>query len=382
MRAAAAEGILPAAMAKQGGQQPTLAEMLRERTVKGELCVQLEEGKVRCHACGHRCTIPEGSAGICLVRFNRDGVLRVPHGYVAGLQCDPIEKKPFYHGLPGTQALSFGMLGCDYHCQFCQNRISSQALRDPIAVAQPEDVKAEQVVSMARQMGARSVSSTYNEPLITSEWAVEIFKKARKAGLHTSYVSNGNATPEVLDYLRPWLDLYKVDLKGFRDRPYRELGGVLKTVLDTIVGLVDRGFWVEVVTLVVPGRNDSDEELRDIAKFLAGVSPDIPWHVTAFHPDYQMTDRERTPAQRILRACEIGRKAGLRYVYGGNLPGGVGEWENTPCPGCGKFVIERRGFRVLANRLRDGACPDCGAKVAGFWDGLLVPAERKAKSAK
>ncbi len=224
------------------------------------------------------------------------------------------------------------------------------------------------IVRVAKAQGARIVTSTYNEPLITSEWAVAVFKEAKAAGLVCSYVSNGNATPEVLDYLRPWVSLYKVDLKGFRDRAYRDLGGTLERVLWTIRALHDQGFWVEVVTLLVPGFNDSDEELRDIARFLVSVSPDIPWHVTAFHKDYRMTEPANTTVATLLRAAEIGTAEGLHFVYAGNLPGAVRNWENTICPACGSLLVERVGFRVRENRIRDGRCPDCKRTVPGVWE--------------
>jgi pyruvate formate lyase activating enzyme len=345
-----------------------LAQLLARHTREGELYERVENGRVRCVACGHRCLIPPGREGICRVRFNEGGILRVPHGYVAGLHLDPVEKKPFFHALPGAKALSFGMLGCDYHCGFCQNWLTSQALRDPAALAPAEEVSAAQIVAAARRGGARIVTSTYNEPLITSEWAAEVFRLARAEGLLCSYVSNGNATEEVLDYIGPLVSLYKVDLKGFRDRPYRDLGGTLERVLWTIRALHERGIWVEVVTLVVPGLNDSEEELGDIARFLASVSPDVPWHVTAFHPDYRMGERAATSVRALLRAAEIGASAGLRFVYAGNLPGAVRSWENTYCPGCRGVLVERLGFRVVRNRLgADGRCPDCGMVVPGVW---------------
>ena len=308
---------------------------LRTREAAPELVQALDDGKVRCFSCGHRCLIPDGHDGICRVRFNRGGKLLVPHGYVGALQLDPVEKKPFFHALPGSLAMSFGMLGCDFHCAYCQNWVTSQALRDPDAVAPPHRLTPEQFVGLSLEHGARIVTSTYNEPLITSEWAVEIFKIARAQGLKTSYVSNGNGTPEVLEYIRPWVDLYKVDLKSFQDRNYRKLGGLLKNVLDTIQRLYAMGFWLEIVTLVIPGFNDSNEELRDIAEFLAKVSPDIPWHITAFHQDYKMTDPDNTPAGTLFRAAEIGKTAGLNFIYAGNLPGRVRNWENTYCPACG-----------------------------------------------
>jgi pyruvate formate lyase activating enzyme len=347
-----------------------LRELLARQTAPGSLVRDLGQGRLECTSCGHRCTIGVGKEGICRVRFNDYGTLRVPWGYVGSLQLDPIEKKPFYHALPGSMAMSFGMLGCDYHCAYCQNWITSQTLRDPEAISRPERISPEELVALAIDEHARIVTSTYNEPLITSEWAVAIFKVARRLGLVTSYVSNGNGTPEVLDFLQPWVDLYKVDLKGFNDRQYRKLGGVLQNVLDTIRSLHERRIWTEVVTLIVPGLNDSDGELRDLAGFLASVSPDIPWHVTAFHADYRMGDAGHTPARSLLRAAEIGDEAGLHFVYAGNIPGAVGKYENTYCPSCHELLIERRGFRVIHNGLALGRCPKCTTPIPGFWEAI------------
>ncbi|MEO8349217.1 MAG: radical SAM protein, partial [Acidobacteriota bacterium] len=230
------------------------------------------------------------------------------------------------------------------------------------------DVAPEDLSALAVECGAPSVVSTYNEPLITSEWAVAVFREAKDRGLYTAYVSNGNGTPEVLDYVRPWIDFYKVDLKSMDDKHYRQLGGVLQNVLDTIEGIHRRGIWLEVLTLIIPGFNDSEDELTRAADFVASVSKDVPWHVTAFHPDYKMTDPGATPASTLVRAAEIGTQAGLRYVYAGNLPGRVGKWEDTRCPGCGTSVIERFGFRVRRNRLVNGACPKCATPIPGRWD--------------
>ncbi|RMG68758.1 MAG: radical SAM protein, partial [Calditrichaeota bacterium] len=210
-----------------------LKDVLESLVVEGELYERLEDNSVRCVACGHRCLIRDGRDGICRVRFNRGGVLYVPANYVAALQVDPVEKKPFYHVLPGSLALTFGMLGCDFHCSYCQNWITSQALRDPRAVAPVRRIEAEDLVRIGKRSGARLIVSSYNEPLITSEWAVKIFRLAKPEGFVTGYVSNGNGTPEVLDYIRPYTDLYKIDLKSFNDKNYRKLGGVLKNVLRT-----------------------------------------------------------------------------------------------------------------------------------------------------
>ncbi len=346
----------------------TLQDVLQENIREGELYEKLDRGFVRCFACGHCCRIPDGQLGVCKVRFNRAGKLYVPWGYVGGVQCDPIEKKPFFHAYPGALAYSFGMLGCDLHCAYCQNWVTSQALRDPAATVPPMRVAPEEMVRDALRQGGRVLVSTYNEPLITSEWAVAVFKEARAAGLLTAFVSNGNGTPQVLEYLRPWIDLYKVDLKSFDDRHYRQLGGRIQPILDTIRSLYKMGFWVEIVTLTIPGFNDSDDELKRLAEFLVSVSPDIPWHVTAFHKDYKMTDPENTSPEALMRAAEIGKKAGLRYVYAGNLPGQVGDLENTRCPTCSELLIERYGYLITDYRLTpNGSCPSCGTSIPGRW---------------
>jgi pyruvate formate lyase activating enzyme len=345
-----------------------LREVVNQNVREGELYEPIERNRVRCHACGHACPIPEGQVGVCKVRFNRGGTLYVPWGYVGGVQCDPIEKKPFFHACPGALAYSFGMLGCDLHCSYCQNWVTSQALRDPRAVSPPLQTSPERLVEDAIRQRARVLVSTYNEPLITAEWAVEIFKAARSAGLKTAFVSNGNGTPRVLEYIRPWVDFYKVDLKSFDDRHYRQLGGRIAPILDTIRRLYQMGVWLEIVTLLIPGFNDSEDELRGLAEFLAGVSPLIPWHVTAFHKDYKMTDPADTKAEDLMRAAEIGRSAGLKYIYAGNLPGRVGTLEDTHCHRCGQRLIRRFGYFVEEYRLTpNGCCPDCGSAIPGRW---------------
>jgi len=493
-----------------------------EEGALGTLYEKLAENQVRCFACAHRCLIKDGLRGICKVRYNRGGTLMVPRGYVGALQCDPIEKKPFFHAFPGTDALTFGMLGCDLHCSYCftrdvrvatnlgmrrfadlweqstvdptgdaqrrqppagltttggdarqhkarwifrhdyegelvrvsprllqpfeatpehpvlateapgvdrpdfipagrlttrhfvcvplagtldflavdevtrrpyrgpvfnletegphtylanhavvhncQNWVTSQALRDPGALTEPMDVSPRELVDIAQRQGARVVATSYNEPLITSEWAVEVFKAARPRGFMTAYISNGNATREVLEYIRPWTDLYKIDLKSFRDKNYRSLGGKLENIVNGIQMVHEMGFWLEIVTLIIPGFNDSDEELGDIARFLVSLSPSIPWHVTAFHKDYKMQDPDNTTPETLLRAARIGEEAGLQYIYAGNLPGRVGRYEDTRCPRCRATLIRRIGYRILDDRLTgQGTCFNCQQQIPGVW---------------
>ena len=350
-------------------QIETLRQRLRTHTrpAAPELVRQGPRGAIQCLACGHRCKIPPGHDGICKVRHHIDGQLRVPWGYVSGLAVDPIEKKPFFHVLPGAHALSFGMLGCDLHCAYCQNWLTSQTLRDPRAQAPMQDVDPAELTRLAREHRCPVVVSTYNEPLITAEWARAVFEPAREAGLLCGFVSNGNATPAVLDYLRPFVELYKVDLKSFEDRAYRRLGGTLANVLRTLEDLRVRGFWVEVVTLITPGFNDDEHELRRMAEHLAALDPDMPWHLTAFWPQYRMEDTPPTPVTTLERARRIGLQSGLHHVYAGNRPGAIEGGEDTFCPGCGRALIRRRGFEVLAQEVRAGRCPDCGRTIAGRW---------------
>jgi pyruvate formate lyase activating enzyme len=242
-------------------------------------------------------------------------------------------------------------------------------LRDPAAGIVPDLASPQDLIRIGLREGVKLVGSSYNEPLITSEWAVAVFKRAREAGLRTCFVSNGNATPEALTFLRPWCDCYKIDLKTMNERNYRTLGGVLGRVLETIRMVYSMGFWMEIVTLVIPGWNDSDEDLGAVAGFIASISRDVPWHVTAFHGDYKMAGRGSTPAATLGRAARIGDAAELRYVYAGNLPGETGGYEHTYCPRCRGVLVERWGFHVLRNRLgaSRGACPDCGEPIPGIW---------------
>jgi pyruvate formate lyase activating enzyme len=345
----------------------TLAERLSGQVREGELYETLDRLRVRCYACGHNCPIPEGFSGVCKVRYNRGGKLFVPWGYVSSVQLDPIEKKPFYHALPGSTAMSFGMLGCNLHCGYCQNWITSQALRDFRSSLDFRRIEPRQIVDLAVEHGAASVISTYNEPLITSEWAAAVFREAKRAGLKTGFVSNGEATPQVLEYLRPVVDLYKVDFKTADKRRYIELGGRIDALLDSVKRIHDLGFWLELVTLVVPGYNDSDEELTRMAEFIASVSPDIPWHLTPFHPDYKFSDRGWTSLESLERAVRVARGAGLHYVY-------ARPSEDTVCPACRATLVRRTGFSVTQNRLNgSGLCPECGNGIPGVWPELSRP---------
>jgi pyruvate formate lyase activating enzyme len=358
---------LPESKAATSPETEALAAALDRQTTFGTLC-HTEGDRIRCVACGHRCLIAAGRRGICRVRFNEGGRLRVPFGYVAALQCDPVEKKPFFHVHPGSDALTFGMMGCDFHCSYCQNWVTSQALRDPASLAPTRPATAQQLVQAARRLGARLIVSSYNEPLITAEWAVAVFQYAKAAGLPCAFVSNGNATPEALDFLRPWITAYKIDLKSFDDKRYRTLGGTLEHVTAAIRMVHERGIWLEVVTLLVPGFNDSEAEVRAAARFLATVNRDIPWHVTAFHKDYKMTEPANTAASQIVRAAEIGAEEGLRFVYAGNAPGQVGPWEHTWCPNCRTKLIDRVGYLIREyNITPEGVCPSCRTIIPGIW---------------
>ena len=344
---------------------------LAAQTRPGDFFTPLGEKAVQCFACAHNCMLKPGQYGICKLRFNQDGALMVPSGYISGLQLDPIEKKPFNHFLPGALTLSFGMVGCNFHCGFCQNWLSAQALNDPdsrFSERYIHQITPEEIFHSAKTNHAQAIVSTYNEPLITAEWAIEIFTLAREAGLKTAFVSDGFATPQALEKLAPHLDAIKIDLKAYSEETYRLLGGHLQPVLDSIQKARELGIWVEVVTLLVPELNDSQKEIWELTRFLAGTSPDIPWHVTAFHPDYKMTDRSRTTARALQTAAEIGQEAGLHYVYAGNLPGKVGSLENTYCPHCQFELISRRGFFVNANTVTaESTCPNCGQEIAGYF---------------
>lgn len=328
---------------------------------------KLENGRVRCHTCAHHCLLGPGQTGICGVRRNREGTLyTLVYRRIAAMHADPIEKKPLFHFLPGSRAFSIATVGCNMRCRNCQNADISQMPIDQNRIT-GNDMVPEMVVKAADDHGCESIAYTYTEPAIYWDYAFEIAKLARKAGLKNVFVTNGYWSEKALKTMLPYMDGANVDLKFFDDRLYRTVCGArLQPVLDTIQTLREAGVWTEVTTLVIPELNDSDAALRSIAGFVRDVSSDIPWHVSRFHPVYRMIDRPMTPADTVQRAREIGIQEGLRYVYTGNLPGGDGE--STFCPECGERMIGRTGFSVRDIEIRDGRCPHCGERIAGVWE--------------
>ena len=322
-------------------------------------------GKVLCRLCAHRCLIGDSKFGVCSVRQNQGGkLMTLVYGEVIAAHVDPIEKKPLFHFLPGTTSFSMATVGCNFRCGFCQNWQISQAGKNKTSFG-GEALSPEDAVGIAKARGCRSISFTYTEPTIFFEYAHDTARLAKAQGLANVFVTNGYMTAEALEAAREWLDAANVDLKSFREETYhRVCGGHLQPVLDSIALMKKHGVWVEVTTLVVPGMNDGEEELAEIARFLAGVGVDMPWHISRFHPDYQFTEAPATPANTLRRAYDLGKEAGLRYIYLGNM---TGESEDTLCPTCGKVLVRRRGFSVSENKIRDSSCPECGAKIAGVW---------------
>ena len=323
---------------------------------------KLDDKQVRCHLCGHHCVIPEGKLGVCHVRQNVDGLLfTTVYGEVVAAHVDPIEKKPLYNYLPGTRSFSIATVGCNFHCRFCQNAHISQAPHEGLRVT-GEKLSPEQIVAAAKTYVCDSIAYTYTEPTIFFEYAYETSKLAKAEGIKNVFVTNGYMTVEALDIIDPYLDAANVDLKSFDDGFYRRLCGArLQPVLDTIQAMHARGVWVEVTTLLIPGFNDSVAELRQIAESIAGLDRNMPWHVSRFTPRYRLLDVPGTPLETMHRAAEIGREAGLRYVYVGNVPGD--SYENTLCPSCSAVVISRVGYHTSVS-LEGDRCPSCGEQVA------------------
>ncbi len=336
--------------------------------VEARFWERAEGGSVRCGLCRFRCLIGAGKRGICGVRENRDGTLfTLVYGKSIAEQVDPIEKKPLYHVLPGSLAYSVATVGCNLRCLHCQNHQISQWPRKQTDIPGQALAPAE-IVRRALASGCRSIAYTYTEPTIFLEYAYDTAVLARAAGLKNIFVSNGYITPEALAIVAPYLDAANIDLKGFTEEFYREVAGAsLQGVLDSLREYRRHGIWLEVTTLVIPDRNDSDADLKGIAGFIAGeLGREVPWHVTAFYPTYRLTNLPPTPVAALQRARRIGLDAGLHFVYAGNIPGAGGE--ETCCPACGGPIIERRGFRVVETNLSDGTCGRCGAAVPGLWN--------------
>ncbi|NOZ58360.1 MAG: AmmeMemoRadiSam system radical SAM enzyme [Euryarchaeota archaeon] len=323
-------------------------------------------GRVRCNLCSHRCVIAEGKRGICGVRENRGGRLyTLVYGRAIAYHVDPIEKKPLFHFLPGTKSYSIATVGCNFRCLHCQNWEISQMPREGRGVSGIH-LPPEEVVEQAQRHGCASISYTYTEPTIFAEYAVDCARLAGERGIKNVFVTNGYITEDALREVAPHLDAANIDLKGFTDEFYREVCGArLEPVLRSIRLYREMGVWVEVTTLIIPGHNDDEEQLRGIARFIRSVGREVPWHVTRFHPDYRLTEVPSTPLETLRRAMEIGREEGLLYVYMGNVPG---EGEDTLCPGCGEVLIQRRGFEILKYRIREGRCPECGTEIHGVWE--------------
>jgi pyruvate formate lyase activating enzyme len=327
---------------------------------------KLEDNKVRCVLCGHRCVISDGDFGVCQVRQNRGGVLHtLVYGSAISRNIDPIEKKPLYHYYPGSSSFSIATLGCNFQCQWCQNWQIAQMPRTS-GLSYVADSTPEQIVAQARAAGSRSIAYTYTEPTIFFEYAYDTALLARQAGIGNVYVTNGYMTQEMLDFFHPYLDAANVDLKAFRQRTYRKyVSAGLKQVLDSLKYLKKLGVWVEVTSLLIPGINDDLEEIKDMAGFIAEeLGPDTPWHISRFFPQYKLTDVPPTPHKTLQAAHDIGKDAGLKYVYMGNIHGE----SNTDCPNCGTLLIPRYGYNVGNTKLSDGKCPNCGEAIAGVWE--------------
>ena len=326
---------------------------------------KLDGGKVHCYLCSHHCSVLLGKFGICGVRKNIYGKLHTAvYGDVIAAHVDPIEKKPLYHFFPGSVSYSIATIGCNFKCAFCQNWEISQLSKIGGGAASEKEFTPKDIVSRAKKSGCKSISYTYTEPTIFFEYAYDIAKLAKEQGLYNNFVTNGYMTKKALEAIRPYLDSANVDLKGFSQEFYsRFCKARLKPVLENIKTMKGLGIWVEITTLIIPGQNDSEKELSSIAEFIASVGIEIPWHVSRFHPDYKYLDSGPTPVETLKKAGAIGKKAGLRYVYFGNIQ----EGNDTYCYDCGSLLIKRIVFDVVENNLNNGKCRKCGAEIDGIF---------------
>jgi pyruvate formate lyase activating enzyme len=344
----------------------TFGAELDAGSLVGDLWTPAEDGSVRCVACAHRCVVAQGSRGACGVRFNRDGALRVPFGYVARRYVRPVETNTIFHVLPGAQALTFGMYGCDLRCPYCHNHRLSQALRDGPTQEHPTSMSAEALVDEALSAGCRVLCAAYNEPMLSVEWMTRVFEVARARGLVTAVVSDGHSTPEALRYLRPAADVFRVDLKAHDEPSYKKLGGRLQPVLDSIALARELGYWVEVVTLVVPGLNQEARAIASLGARLRDIDPCIPWHLNGFVPRYRLAQEPPADPLFLLMAAGSAYAQGSRFVYVGNAPA-CAELAHTRCPECHSVVIRRHDYATLENQLQAGACSRCGTALPGLW---------------
>jgi pyruvate formate lyase activating enzyme len=344
-----------------------LFEMEKEKLKEAVLWEKAEDKKVQCFLCSHRCLIADGKVGFCAVRKNIDGVLySLNYNKVCSANVDPIEKKPLFHFQPGSRSFSIATEGCNFRCGFCQNWQISQAAVEQGRI-DGQAIGPQQIVEEAAASGCKSIAYTYTEPTIFMELCEETATLAKKKGLANVFVSNGYQTKEAIDFSKDWLDGINVDLKAFSEDYYRRLcKAKLQPVLDTIEYIAKHtSIWMEITTLLVPGENDSEDELKKLVEFLATkAGVDVPWHISRFYPQYKLLDSEPTPMETLERAYEIGKAAGLHFVYLGNVPGT--KTEKTYCYECGGLLIDRIGYRVLSNKIKGKTCPDCGAKIAGF----------------
>jgi len=333
---------------------------------KAYLFHKTKNNEVECDLCSHRCQIAPSKFGICGVRKNKEGELvTLVYGELIAAHADPIEKKPLYHFMPGTTAFSIATIGCNFRCGFCQNWQISQASKRKEEVYSEKSLSPEEIVSEAKKHNCQSISYTYTEPTIFFELAYDTAKLAKEEGLANTFVTNGYMTREALEKIKPYLDACNVDLKSFRDEFYKKICRAhLDPVLESIKNMKEMGIWIEITTLIVPDQNDSDEELKDITEFIAGIDKNIPWHISRFHPDYQFSDSEPTPMETMEKAHNLGKEAGLNYVYMGNV---YGQSDITVCPNCGKNVLVRRGFWLVENHIEDSKCAFCGQPIKGIF---------------
>jgi len=334
------------------------------------LSKELSSGKILCLACAQSCKLDEGEYGICGVRRVENGELRLlVYGLAAAVNVDPVEKKPMFHFLPKSRAFSVGTVGCNLSCKFCQNHEISQYPKENNHKIAGHELSPEQIVALALEQKCDSIAYTYNEPIVFFEYTYDTAKLAHEKGIKNIYVTSGYETKKAIDLLEPYIDGMNIDIKSFSDEFYKEICGArLKPVLEAVKYAHEKGIWIEITTLLISGKNDSDEEIRSIARFIADLDPSIPWHLSAFHPMYKMQDIERTPESTLLRAYKIGQEEGLKYLYVGNIDNE--DHESTYCPKCSYRVIDRSGNigQFVTNELDDdGTCPKCGYKLEGVW---------------